>query len=326
VSQRSGGIADPGAADADFGTPRHATNIPEVLRNARRTTMMLWSSITAVATALAAALAMTVGGARAADDAKYPDWKGQWTRFIVRGLPGQGSHDQTKPWGFGQQAPLTPEYQAVLEQSLADQAAGGLGNFPTSRCFPAGMPHMMMAFGPQEYVITPETTYILINWDDHSRRIFTDGRDWPTRLEPTFSGYSIGKWIEGGDGRYNVLEVETRGPFKGPRAYDGAGLPLHFDNQSIFKERIHLDQADRNILHDEMTVIDHALTRPWTVDKRYLRNPDPRPLWPEYYCGENNAQIVIGRQNYFLSADGFLMPARKDQAPPDLRYFHPAQK
>jgi hypothetical protein len=32
-----------------------------------------------------------------------------------------------------------------------------------------------------------------------------------------------------------------------------------------------------------MTVIDHALTRPWTVDKKYLRNPNPRPIWPEYY-------------------------------------------
>jgi hypothetical protein len=31
---------------------------------------------------------------------------------------------------------------------------------------------------------------------------------------------------------------------------------------------------------------------------------------------------VIGRDNYFLSADGLLMPARKDQAPPDLKYFN----
>src|SRR5580704_11101157 len=65
----------------------------------------------------------------AADDMKYPDWKGKWERFVVRGLPGQPSHDQTKPWGRGQQAPLTPEYQAVLEASIADQANGGLGNF-----------------------------------------------------------------------------------------------------------------------------------------------------------------------------------------------------
>ena len=275
-----------------------------------------------------AALVIPTGDARALDESKYPDWTGQWERFVVRGLPGQPSFDQTKPWGFGQEAPLTPEYKAVLEASLADQAKGGQGNFTDgSRCLAYGMPLMMAAFYPQEYVITPETTYILINNADHGRRIYTDGRNWPKEIEPTYQGYSIGKWLdEGGDGRYDVLEVETRGPFKGPRVYDATGLPLHSDNQSIFKERIYLDKADPNILHDEITVIDHALTRPWTVDKRYLRSADPRPAWLEYVCSENNAQISIGKDNYYLSADGFLMPARKDQPPPDLRYFRQSQK
>ena len=180
----------------------------------------------------------------------------------------------------------------MLEASIADQAKGGLGNFPTTLGRPAGMPNMMMAFGPLEFVVTPETTYILIGWHDHYRRIFTDGRDWPADIEPTFSGYSIGKWIdEDGDGRYDVLEVETRG-FKGPRAFDETGLPLHVDNQSIFKERIYRDKADPHILHDEITTIDHALTRPWTVDKRYVRNPNPRPDWSKSsITSENNAQI-----------------------------------
>jgi hypothetical protein len=279
------------------------------------------------AIALSAALSLPLNDSQAQQPGKYPDWKGQWTRLIVRGLGGQGSHDQTKSWGFGQQAPLTPEYQAVLEASIADQAEGGLGNFPTARCYPAGMPHMMMAFGPQEYVITPETTYILINWDDHNRRIYTDGREWPAALEPTFSGYSIGRWIdEDGDGRYDVLEVETRGPFKGPRALDATGLPLHFDNESVFKERIYLDKANPNLLHDEITIIDHALTRPWTVDKRYVRAPNSRADWPEFICAENNLQVTIGKENYFLSADGYLMPTRKDQPPPDARYFKQTQK
>ena len=123
-----------------------------------------------------------------------------------------------------------------------------------------------------------------------------------------------------------MLEVETRGPFKGPRVYDATGLPLHHDNQSIFKERIFLDKADPNLLHDEITVIDHALTRPWTVDKRYRRNADPRPEWPEYVCGEENLHVQVGRENYFVSGDGYLMPARKDQQPPDLRYFKQAPK
>ena len=125
-----------------------------------------------------------------------------------------------------------------------------------------------------------------------------------------------------------MLEVETRGPFKGPRAYDATGLPLHFDNQSIFKERIFIDKADPKILHDEITTIDHALTRPWTVDKKYNHNPNPRPRWAEDGCTESMASslIAIGRTSYFMSADGLLMPVRKDQPPPDMRYFKQAPK
>jgi len=270
-----------------------------------------------------AVLAMPTFCAQAFDDSEYPNWKGQWTRRIVPGLGGQPSHDQTRPWGFGQQAPLTPEYTKVMEDSLADQAKGGQGNHIHGYgCDPYGMPMMTIAFQPQEYIITPGTIHILVNHQSHTRRIYTDGRDWPTKeLEPTYSGYSIGRWIdEDGDGRYDVLEVETRGPFKGPRVFDGSGLPLHYDNQSIFKERIYLDKANPNILHNEITVIDHALTRPWTVDKQYRRNPDPQPVWPEDAC-DGNAHVKVGAENYFISADGFLMPARKDQAPPDPRYF-----
>ena len=285
------------------------------------------NSFAAFAFALATTLTMTVGHVQAADDAKYPDWKGQWIPIITPGLGGQRiTFDPTKPWGPGQQAPLTAEYQKVLEESMADQAKGGLGNYPTALCLPGGMPRMM-AYGRQEYVVTSDTTYILLGSEDHYRRIYTDGRNWPSGYEPTYAGYSIGRWIdEDGDGRYDVLEVETRGPFKGPRAYDASGLPLDFDNESVFNERFYLDKANSNILHDVITVFDHALTRPWTVDKTFKRNLNPRPQWIETYCTEANAQIVIGGENYFLRADGILMPAKKDQAPPDLRYFKQKKK
>jgi hypothetical protein len=269
-----------------------------------------------------------IGGVHAADDGKYPDWKGAWGRFVVRGLGGQPSFDQTKPWGNGQQAPLTAEYQKVLEDSLADQAKGGQGNFVGhAKCLPAGMPFMMVATRPLEFIVTPETTYILVGGNDHYRRIFTDGRDWPKEIEPTYSGYSIGNWIDaGGTGRYDTLEVETRGPFKGPRAYDASGLPLHFDNQSVFMERLHRDKADPNILHDEITAIDHALTRPWSVDKKYVHSPNPRPDWVEAYCTEGTSLVFIGEEGYYLSGDGALMPIRKGQAPPDLKYFKQTAK
>jgi hypothetical protein len=281
---------------------------------------------------MAGVLVMVASAAYAADGLKYPDWKGAWERWYpadavldpYNGLltaGGQPSHDQTKPWGPGQEAPLTHEYQKVFEESMADQALGGEGNFfdHAVRCMAGGMPIMTIAFAPIEFVVTPEITYAM-SGREPNRRIYTDGRDWPTDLTPTYAGYSIGRWIdEDGDGTYDVLVVETRGPFKGPRAYDATGIPLHFDNQSIFKERIFRDKADPKILHDELTVIDHALTRPWTVDKKYTHNP--RPRWTETSCIETTAMVAIGRESYFMSADGMLMPVRKDQTPPDLRYF-----
>jgi hypothetical protein len=36
--------------------------------------------------------------------------------------------------------------------------------------------------------------------------------------------------------------------------------------------------------------------------------------------------VHIGDENYFLSGEGMLMPAKKDQPPPDLRYFKPSQQ
>jgi hypothetical protein len=132
---------------------------------------------------------------------------------------------------------------------MADQIDGGLGNYSTARCLPGGMPRMMAAFEPQEYIIMPHTTYILIGENDHYHRIFSDGRSWPSEIGLTFAGYSIGKWIdEDGDDRYDVLEVETRGPFKSPRAYDAGGLPLHFHNQSTFGERLLFPQRGRLLM------------------------------------------------------------------------------
>jgi hypothetical protein len=251
---------------------------------------------------------------------KYPSWKGQWDPINPR-LGGQGvKYDPTKAFGPAQQAPLTPEYQKVHEESMADQAKGGQGNFiDHARCVPGGMPSMMSG-QIQEYIITPETTYISVGTD--LRRVFTDGRRWPTDAEPTYQGYSLGKWIDTtGSGTYDTLEVETRGPFKGPRAYDATGLPLHFDNESTFKEVFHLDKNDPNILHDEITVFDHALTHPWSVDKTFRRNPNRYPNFSRVSCMEGTNYVVIGQDVYFMSGDGFLMPTKKDQAPPDLRYF-----
>ena len=93
----------------------------------------------------------------------------------------------------------------------------------------------MIAYEPIELIITRETVYIHTDHLGDFRRIYTDGRDWPAKITPSFEGHSIGKWVdEDGDGRYDVLETETRA-LKGPRTFDADGLPLHKDNQTVVK-------------------------------------------------------------------------------------------
>ncbi len=268
--------------------------------------------------ALAASLLAGNAGAQSPRDDQYPNLKGQWNRI------GSPRWDPRDPKGL--HAPLTPEYQAIHAANLADQDAGGQGTDPTYLCLPPGMPRAMVAYEAMELVVTPETTYILIDHIHDSRRIFTDGRDWSADVEPSFAGYSIGRWVDdGGNGRYGVLEVETR-DFKGPRTFDESGLPLHRDNQTIVKERIYLDKADPEVLHDEITTIDHALTAPWTVTRNYRREPVRHPAWREVVCTESNLHVRIGKDDYFLSAEGYLMPTRKGQSAPDLRYFKQSGK
>jgi hypothetical protein len=276
------------------------------------------SGLAMLAVVLFAALAAATD-ACAFDDSVYPNLSGVW-----RKPPGIGNQwDQTKPLGLAQQPPFTSEYQAIFEASIADQKAGGQGNDAPSRCVPFAMPRVMTVVFDMEIVVTPGTTYMLFA---HSmpRRILTDGSGWPQEIEPTFLGLSIGRWIDtDGDGRFDVLEIETRG-LKGPRTYEGTGMPFHVDNETVVKERLFLDRGNPDALNDEITVVDHALTRPWTITKRYRRDHNPVRL--EYNCSEDNHHVLIGGQDYFLSGDDMLMPSKKDQPPPDLRYFGSGRK
>jgi len=267
--------------------------------------------------ALAAALGISVADACAVDDGKYPEIHGAWAR-IGRG-GSSAAWDPTKPAGLQQQAPLTPEYQAIFEANLANRSLGGQEYNPAINCLPAGMPRVMIAYDPLEIIVTPEVTYIRSDHLTENRRIYTDGRDWPRKISPTFAGYSIGKWVgENGDSRYEALEVETRA-MKGPRVLDVNGLPLHRDNQTIVKEHLFIDKADHDLLHDQIITVDHAYTRPWTVTRDYRREVDP--IWVENNCGADNHYVSIGKEAYFISADGYLMPTKKNQPAPDLRNF-----
>src|SRR5437763_7319203 len=114
-------------------------------RYARRRTMR--SRKLPGALALLAALSASTAGAEVFDYGKYPDLRGQWVRYgasgadlrgpLVRGGPSgfNGTRfDPSKPAGLRQQPPLKPEYQAIFEAGLKEQAAGGQGTTPTFTC------------------------------------------------------------------------------------------------------------------------------------------------------------------------------------------------
>jgi hypothetical protein len=265
---------------------------------------------------IAATLLVAPMTASAFDESKYPEFQGQWKRKLGT----INSWDETKRPGHPQNPPLTPEYRQRWEASMTDQAAGGQGLDTRVTCISNGMPRMMTILRQLEIFIRPEITLIVFE-NNLPRRIYTDGRNFTAKDNlPSYNGYSIGKWIdENGDGKFDVLEVETRN-FKGPRNYEPSGIPLHDDNESVILERMYLDKNNPDTLVNEITTVDHALTRPWKVVKNYRREKNVE--WYEDLCTENNNHVMIGKENYFMSADGYLMPAKKGQQPPDLRYFN----
>ena len=278
--------------------------------------MLYRSSIGAIA--LATAMIVGAASAQAHDEKKYPDFGGQWKR--PPGIANQ--YDVSRPQRLGQVPPLTREYRAIWEAGLQDQNMGGQGTDPTFSCIPDGMPRVMNVIFPMELIVTDKAIYMLEEYLTQQRRIFTDGREFPKEgeFEPSYMGYSIGKWIdEDNDGKYDVLEVETRF-LKNPRSYDPSGIPFHEDGKTVVKERIYLDKTDPNVLHDDITTTDSALTRPWTVNKRYVRESRP-VVWVESSCPEGNPHIRIGGEFYMRASDDLLMPAKKGQKPPDMRHF-----
>jgi len=234
---------------------------------------------------------------------QYPDWRGQWNQHMQRGeWPTNGYAVDGPP-------PLNEEYLARWQEVHALNDAGILPDEPTQRCLPQGMPRIMKAVYPIEFIVTPQTTYIYAEWNSQFRRIYTDGRDWPVYTLPSFNGYSIGQWHdEDGDGTYDMLSVETR-HLKGPRIYDGQWVPFHDNNETIILEEIR--RFDANTMMDTVTTIDDALTGPWIVTQYYGREQEV--IWQEYACAENNSQLRLGDEWYFINDDGTLAPTRAGQ-------------
>jgi len=202
-----------------------------------------------------------------------PDISGSWERF--RGGAGQ-ARELSPPQA--PQPPLKPqflkEWQAKTQAAREADAKGTpLANNATL-CLPEGMPAMMGATFPIEFLQSKGQVTVIEEAFTQVRRILLDQ---PQKaiddVEPGFYGHSVGKW-EG-----DTLVVDTVGVKESVRYQN---IP-HSANMRI-RERIRLVSPD--VMWNEITVDDpETLDKPWTFTIAYRRMPGYQLL--EYICEDN---------------------------------------
>ncbi len=240
---------------------------------------MFANPIGALAGALTA-LALTAAGAAAA-----PNLNGNWEN--QGGVLFTPRQQMPQPYSVNakQAPPYTPEYQAKYDKIHQDMINGSTVD-PAAACLPDGFPRLMVRPYPIEVTQVPGRINFYSEESHAIHRVYLDGRKFPSRLTPTYYGYSIGHW-EG-----DVLVVETRG-LRGDKVLDASSLP-HSDALWV-QERISL--PDPNTMRIEVTLHDSkALTRPWTTIREYKRSTEETQ---EFFCTENprnplNADGTIG--------------------------------
>lgn len=147
--------------------------------------------------------------------------------------------------------PYQPWAAALVEQRVADLSKDD----PHARCLPPNFPRAFAFPHLQKLIQIPGLVVILDEFNASYRQIFTDGRPLPDDPQPSWNGYSSGKW----DG--DTLVVETIG-FRDDLWLDMKGNPM--TSAAKVTERFRRPNYGR--LEIEVTVNDpKAYTKPWTV-------------------------------------------------------------
>ena len=178
-----------------------------------------------------------------------------------------------------EEVPFQPWAEALYKQRRENL----LRDNPMIRCLPAGVPRLDAYTHPYKIVQTPELLVILYESDTMFRQIFIDGRELPKDPEPSWFGYSVGKW----DG--DVLVVETAG-FNDQTWLDGFGHP-HSDAMRLTERfrRVNTGRMEIDIVIDDPK----AYTRPLKYTQPQVLLPDTELL--EYVCTENAKAVGPGR-------------------------------
>lgn len=172
-------------------------------------------------------------------------------------------------------APMTPSAAAIFRA----RAAGMGRTSPSNHCAPWGMPLVLTEPSPAKIVQTPGVTYILYEENMSHRQIYTDGRKHTPDPQPTWLGYSIGKW-EG-----DTFVVDTVG-FSDISWVDAIGHS-HSDVMKV-TERYH--RTDFGHTELQVTMDDpKSYTKPITAKFVLRLLPDTDLI--ESFCAENEKDV-----------------------------------
>jgi hypothetical protein len=167
--------------------------------------------------------------------------------------------------------PMRPAAVELLRKNTEKKA-----NSSSARCLPQGLPRTdINSYAPFKILQTPGVIAVLYEVDNTHRQIYTDGRALPVDPQPTWGGYSVGRW----DG--DTLIVDAAG-FNDGTWLDSGGHP-HSEALRI-QERFH--RRDFGHLDLSVTIDDPKMyTRPFTIKVTELLLPDTDIL--ESVCNEN---------------------------------------
>ena len=126
---------------------------------------------------------------------------------------------------------------------------------PHVQCLPSNFPRMFTLPHITKFVQTRALLVLMNEFNASYRQIFMDGRPLPADPQPSWNGYSTGKW-EG-----DTLVVKTNG-FRDDLWMDMAGTPLTAGAEVTERFR----RPNFGTLEIDATVNDSkAYTRPWTM-------------------------------------------------------------
>jgi hypothetical protein len=166
-------------------------------------------------------------------------------------------------------------FQPWAAELYKRRQANKMRDNPMIQCLPAGVPRLDAYIHPYKIVQTSDLIVILYESQTIFRQVFTDGRSHPADAEPSWLGYSIGKW-EGDE-----LVVETIG-FNDKTWLDGFGHP-HSDAMKLTERFRRRDFGHMDIA---ITIDDpKAYTQPIRYVQPQILQPDTELI--EYICNEN---------------------------------------